>query len=539
MTHELRADILIVGGGMGGVAAALAAAESGKRVILSEELPWLGGQLTAQAVPFDDHPWAEQRIGSPSYQRLRDGIRDYYRAHYPLIASVRRSVVLNPGEGNINSLGHEPSVAAAVIEQMLAAYISSDRLRVMRGYVASECRTSGDRIDSVTLHNARADHRVDVVAAQYIDATELGDLLPLAGAEHVIGAEGQDDTGELHALAEPDPMDQQAITWAFALDYLEDEDHTIPRPAGYERWRSIRIPSWPGPQFSWTVSDHVTHEPRERRIFAAPTETPWAWDLWHARRALYAAHQEPGFQRSDITIANWPQMDYWARPVLGVSEQEKDLALSEAKELSASFLYWMQTEAPRHDGGTGYPGLRLRPSATGTHDGFAMQAYYRESRRIVSEFRVLEEHIGAEMRGEGGAAASFPDSVGVGAYRIDLHPSTTGRNTVDIDSLPFQIPLGALIPQRIENLLAGGKNIGTTRITNGAFREHPTEWSIGEAAGHTAVHAIDRGVPPRHVRADAGELGELQRRLARTGVTLAWPTYARLVPTSRSGWVDR
>jgi hypothetical protein len=43
-------------------------------------------------------------------------------------------------------------------------------------------------------------------------------------------------------------------------------------------------------------------------------------------------------------------------------------------------------------------------------------------------------------------AASFADSVGVGSYRIDLHPSTGGDNYVDLSSLPFEIPLGALLP---------------------------------------------------------------------------------------------
>ena len=51
--------MLVVGGGLGGVAAALAAAERGARVLLSEETDWLGGQLTSQAVPPDEHPWIE------------------------------------------------------------------------------------------------------------------------------------------------------------------------------------------------------------------------------------------------------------------------------------------------------------------------------------------------------------------------------------------------------------------------------------------------------------------------------------------------
>jgi NADPH-dependent 2,4-dienoyl-CoA reductase/sulfur reductase-like enzyme len=80
----MRTDILIVGGGLGGVSAALAAAKLGARVVLVEELDWLGGQLTAQAVPPDEHPWIETLRVSQSYAALREGIRAYYRRHYPL-----------------------------------------------------------------------------------------------------------------------------------------------------------------------------------------------------------------------------------------------------------------------------------------------------------------------------------------------------------------------------------------------------------------------------------------------------------------------
>ena len=116
--------------------------------------------------------------------------------------------------------------------------------------------------------------------------------------------------------------------------------------------------------------------------------------------------------------------------------------------------------------------------------------------------------------------ARFPDSVGIGAYRIDLHPSTGGDPYIDLACHPFEIPLGALVPQRLENLITAGKAIGTTHITNGAYRVHPVEWNVGEAAGHLAAHCAARGSTPRAVQA-APEA--LQRELAEAGVELAWP----------------
>ncbi|MFM8420351.1 MAG: FAD-dependent oxidoreductase, partial [Verrucomicrobiota bacterium] len=72
MGREVAADLAIVGGGVGGCAAALAACCAGLRVALTEETDWIGGQLTAQAVPPDEHPWIESHGCTASYRRFRE-----------------------------------------------------------------------------------------------------------------------------------------------------------------------------------------------------------------------------------------------------------------------------------------------------------------------------------------------------------------------------------------------------------------------------------------------------------------------------------
>jgi hypothetical protein len=169
----------------------------------------------------------------------------------------------------------------------------------------------------------------------------------------------------------------------------------------------------------------------------------------------------------------------------------------------------------------------------GTEDGLAKYPYVRESRRIRAEFTVLEQHVGTEARRrtrDGGGdpvAEPFADAVRVGSYRIDLHPTSGGDNYLDVSSLPFQIPLGALLPRRVENLLPAGKNLGVTHITNGCYRLHPVEWNVGEAAGALAAFCRQRREPPRQVRRNPKLLEELQKCLAADGVELSWP---RLTP---------
>lgn len=523
MVREEKTDILIIGGGVGGVAGALAALRLGRKVIVTEETSWIGGQFTAQAVPPDEHPWIEGTGCTAMYQRLRSGIRDYYRRNYPLLPEARFNTHLNPGQGKVSPLCHEPRVARAVMYQLLAPYLASSELELLPRYRPVAAETTTDQVSNVTVANSQGD--AVVIRAPYVlDATELGDLIALAGAEHVIGAESQTETGEPHALpGEADPLDQQAITACFALDYFPGEDHTIERPDDYDFWHSYRAGFWPGPQLGWVFVDPITLDVRRQAIFEGPADSG-VEDLWSFRRIFYRGHYPQGRYPSDITLVNWPQNDYWLGPLVGVPDEDRARNLRGAKQLSLSFLYWMQTEAPRFDGGFGYRGLRLRRDVLGTDDGLAKHVYVRESRRIKAEFTVLEQHIGVEARAGIEGAEPFADSVGVGSYRIDLHPTTRQRTYVDISSWPFQIPLGALIPVRMENLLPAAKNIGVTHITNGCYRMHPVEWNVGEAAGALAAYCLMKGVPPRKVRNTPKWLRDFQRILERElGVVLSWP----------------
>ncbi|GLX10873.1 FAD-dependent oxidoreductase [Microbispora sp. NBRC 16548] len=530
---ETTADALVVGGGLGGVAAALALLRAGRTVVLTEEHDWLGGQLTSQAVPPDEHSWVERFGVTASYRALRDGIRRYYRDHYPLTERSRAWRELNPGAGHVSRLCHEPRVAVAVIEAMLAPYRGSGRLRVLQPYRPVAAEVDGDRVTSVTVEHRDGGGRTTVTAPYVLDATETGELLPMTGTEYVTGFESQAETGEPSAPAEAQPLNMQAVSVCFAIDHV-DGDHTIDRPASYGFWREYQPPFWGDRLLSWRCPHPRTLEIVERSFTPNPDDDPLSVvadqrlspgdaNLWTFRRIAARRNFVPGTYDSDITLVNWPMIDYLEGPVIDVPDAGRHLAA--ARELSLSVLYWLQTEAPRPDGGTGYPGLRLRGDVTGGADGLAQAAYIRESRRIRALYTVAEQDLSLAVRGDKGAVR-YADSVGVGMYRIDLHPSTGGDNYIDVGCSPFEIPLGALIPRRTTNLLPAGKNIGTTHITNGAYRLHPVEWNIGEAAGALAAFCLDRGTTPHAVREGDTLLDDYQRRLTDDGVELRWPQVA-------------
>ena len=546
---EKQTDILIVGASTGGCAAALGALSLGCKVILAEELDWIGGQFTSQCVPPDEHPWIEQFGCTRRYRSFREGVRSYYRHHYPLIPTSRVDPLLNPGKGFVSKLCCEPRVALAVLEQMIAYYRSRGQLEVLTNRKPVNVEVDADRIESVTFDNIKSRSREVITAKYFLDATELGDLLSLGGVEYYVGAESQDQTNEPHAkagLSQPDNV--QAFTWCLPISYDPKHEHLIERPEQYEMWRDYiptLTPPWSGKLLSWAYPHPVTQKISKSHLFKNESEfnalnhgadqksSKGEWhenkvdlhdlpSMWVYRRILSSKHFcEERCSLPEVTVLNWPQNDYFKNGIIDKSEDEINNSLYEASQLSLSLLYWLQTEAENHKGGYGYPGLYLRKDVVGTDDGLAKFPYIRESRRIQAIFTITENHI-AYSSNQSGKAQEFYDSVGVGAYRIDLHPSTGGDNYIDISTCPFQIPLGALLPIRVENLLPACKNIGTTHISNGCYRMHPTEWNIGETVGILAAFCINRLIKPLEVREKQELLRDFQKQLTDQGIEISW-----------------
>jgi hypothetical protein len=530
--RSFKTDVLIVGGGLGGCAAALAACRMGKCVVLTEPTDWIGGQLTQQAVPPDEHRWIEEFGCTQSYRQLREHIRAYYRRYYSLSERGRAQKFLNPGSGSVSRLCHEPRVALAVLQGMLAPAVGSGRLTLLLNSRPVSADVDADSVRCVEFIQPGGE-RLSVEAAYTIDASETGELLPLTGTEYVTGCEARSDTHEPTASEQARPANMQAVTWCFAMDYCEGEDHTITKPVQYEFWRSYRpdlSPPWPEqPLLSLWYSNPHTREPKQ--LAFVPPDSAFqdhrttALNLWIYRRIIHHENFAPGVFSSGITVVNWPQNDYMLGNVFEVGEADRQRHMEGAAQLSLSLLYWLQTEAPRPDGGAGWPGLRLRGDVVGTDHGLAKFPYIRESRRIKAEFTITEQ----DLRGPGGrrigghtVAPQVADSVGIGHYGLDTHPTTGGDNYYHVSCPPFQIPLGALLPKRMKNLIAGCKNIGTTHRSNGAYRLHPVEWNIGEAAGALAAFCLQTAQPPTQVRNHPGTLGHFQQLLTKQGFELDW-----------------
>ncbi|MEG3930766.1 MULTISPECIES: FAD-dependent oxidoreductase [unclassified Microcoleus] len=137
-------------------------------------------------------------------------------------------------------------------------------------------------------------------------------------------------------------------------------------------------------------------------------------------------------------------------------------------------------------------------------------------------------------------ATIYPDSVGIGHYAIDFHPCMTnsppeapgntereGTRKGQGQAYPFQIPLRAMIPQKIDNMLVAGKSIAVSHTAAAAYRVHSFEWSAGVAAGVTAAFSLEKGILPYELVDELPSrepnLEVLQLRLQQNANPIAFP----------------
>ena len=506
-TSQLETDVCIYGAGMGGVAAALTLLEQGYRVVVFEPTGWIGGQMTSQGVSaLDEHEYIEEHPGTARYGALRDAIRRRSALLNGITGDVPNAY--NPGNGWVSRLCFLPVVAHEILCEWFAPWIQAGTCVLVCNAHIIAVATSAQRIDSVQCRTA--DQTITCTARLFIDASELGDVLNLAGCETVSGAESYTDTQEDWAPQEANPGEVQGFTYSFAVEYVPHTSNIIAKPEGYIQLRTNQ-------PFTLTLSgsDGVA---RPFRVFdEGITGLP---PFWTYRRIRDGQNCNP--PQNDIALINWNSNDYHRRTLIGATPHTIASITDEATRLSLAFLYYLQTDVPRDDGtGYGYPELRLRPDVMGTADGLSMAPYIRESRRTRGLARITAHDVLTTNQPDA-RARHWPDTVGIGWYPLDLHPAPGNPTSRYEATRPFQIPLGALIPPDCHNLFCANKNIATTHLSNGSYRLHPVEWSIGTGAGMAAAIALKHHTTPADIVRQKDLLHEVQRRLMQSGTALGW-----------------
>jgi hypothetical protein len=528
----LSFPIIVVGGSTAAYSAVLGALKAGGQVCLVMPQRVLGGQFTAQALPAsDDAPlMAPKALLSPKFQdtrRLENGelfcisrSQRQFRDRQRQLQPVKSQIIDNPGGSWVSHFSVTPVMAAIACNEALVPYLQNAQLQIISQaepvqVLLQESPHEYRRVTGVVFRDVQAGHSFTVKGDVVLEATDLGDLLELGNIESRVGQEARSETQEAILPEAAHPRCQQAFTFCAVIEYMAaGAGESIGEPMGYG------IEPWLQPnEFTgiFWVND-------EGYAFLHPS------GIFRYRRLL-RSFIDAQVRVGDVTVLNWGTSrlsangplgcgnDYTFGALVGVSRAERQGHLQRARDRAQAYLHFLQTKV--------VPDLRGRGDLTWTADGIALEPYIREARRGIALTTIRHEDVGEMFFPEAARSRSFDDSVGIGHYHyLDFHPNEA-EGHVDLGTeghgcLPFTIPLGALIPLRTEGLILSAKSIGTTHITNSAYRMHPVEWAIGEAGGHLAAFALKEGVNIRDVAKEVRLTRKFQGQLARFGIPLYW-----------------
>src|SRR5690554_1224186 len=180
-------DCIVYGGSLGGVLASYTLAKSGKKTLLIEQTKWIGGKLTNQGVPLDEHPFIEETGCSNTYRKFRDSIRTHYRNNPSIKEMYRNKKVFNPGGGWVTRLAFQPQEALTYFENLLKPFVERGTLTILTETIVNKAIKNSNIIKGVHFNHQGEDFYAE--AKYFIDATDLGDLLPLTKTKYFTGAE--------------------------------------------------------------------------------------------------------------------------------------------------------------------------------------------------------------------------------------------------------------------------------------------------------------------------------------------------------------
>lgn len=515
--HErLSTDVLVVGAGTGGVGVAIQAARLGKRVLLVEETDRIGGQISAGVGTIDSALWGNE---SGIYAEFDHLIVARYAAAGRSTSTCYWSTRTRCIESNV---AHE------VLSGMLAA---EPNITTLTRSTVVGVRRDGVLVTGATITGPGG--RKLVASRVLVDATEWGDVLPLAGAAYRVGkstntsrpVQGcvQDTTYVAVIRRYPGGVPQQLRIAAPPPGYATDAPLFREKLSTVKECLSEPTSTTPPPCYDWTRGD--------------PRKFPVNWRTYVAYRGLPDSLNPSSYTSSQpdaitLTALNW--FNDYPLDVRAVEDRDvRRQRVCEAQRRTLSLIYFIQKEIdPTWSVATDqYPTepldgcplpFALRPIAS----RFAPIPYVRESRRLIGVDTLTGQDL---LRVETPAPPAHgrvrhADAMAIGDYPVDLHNCDRDddleppESTADLSPKggTFQIPMGVAVPQAIDGLLAAEKNISQSRVANGATRLQPVTMMAGQSIGALAAIAVDRGVQPRDVPAIL-----VQDVVAKAGLRLA------------------
>ncbi len=502
----IKVDAVVVGAGPSGIAAALEIGRSGKTVILVEQTNWLGGQMTAAAVPNMDEGYLLKTDAGIYGEFIKD------------IKKTYGTKPINTCYWNPIGRCFDPSVGRTVLENMIAR---EPNIRIMYSTTLIKVRKVNNSISSVlTQSYISKNNAINIQTSIIIDASETGYILPLAGAPYRIGNEVASTT----SISSVPISCTQAITYPVIVrKYFNGVPADLKMTEGNP----------PGGMKNYAVAakvfaNSVTKTGNDWFVNGHP-QFPYDWSFSTGYRAIpdsnsqavdYSAtgintsstsstpHYTDKISKTIINMAN----DVGVTTAFLYNPTVQQKTICQAKLRSLQYVYYMQIDLGEKDwsiaNDEGYEQSFTSADECPGLAGFEsfekylpVIPYIRESRRLIGNYTLNGADIAPNAKG-------FPSSLAVGDYSTDMHGCMalndleSGLDTkADISSQRrlFEVPFESFVTNKVGGLIVAEKNISSSRVAEAALREQPIAMQTGLAAGAIAVVALNQHMPPSMV----------------------------------------
>jgi hypothetical protein len=438
--QTIYTDVLVIGGGTGGTAAAIQSARGKVKTILVEPTTWLGGMLTAAGVSATD---GNHNLPSGLWEEFRQALYKHYG-----------TTKLNTGW--VSNTLFEPHIGDSIFKALCKK--EEKYLSVYYKWQLKKIIKRNNKIKGAIFFN-EVGKQLTINCKICVDATELGDVMALSNTAYDLGMEDSSYSKEPMAPGKNNII--QDLTWAAILkDYGKEVDKTIARPEGYDSTKF----------FKSCLSKFNT----------GSANTPWT-----AQKML-----NYGKIKNGKYMLNWPASgnDFYLNVVEGDIEQ-RHKKYETAKNHTLQFIYYIQKDL-------GFKNLGLADDEFPSKDKLALIPYNRESRRLKGLVRLNNNHL---VNPYNENEPLYRTGVAVGDYPVDHHhhknEAAPKIKFTFVNS--YNIPLGALIPQTTNGLIVAEKSISVSNIANGTTRLQPVVLLTGQAAGALAAYCVKENVQPR------------------------------------------
>ncbi len=501
--NQRSVEVVVWGGGTGGVAAALQAARSGAQTLLLTPGPWLGGMVSAAGVCCPDgnelSPWQTGLWGA-------------------LLRALAEDTPGGLDHNWVSCFGYRPATAEGILRRWVA---SESRLEWWPMAQLESVERRGDQLTALDVSCRGSAWRLAPTIV--IDGSDRGDLYPLADVPHRLGWEAKEIWGEPSAPPQADlerdgffaAQPVQSPTWV-VMGQLPEGDP--PADGG------SCLPAAPFAEATSRFGLERTLTYGRLPGGAVMLNWPLAGNDWHGGlQRAFAVDGRPGEVPADLAADMRGHSEAFADALMAVSQGR----------LARAAIFPTPEEA-------------VAGALEGGQD-LALMPYWREGRRLVALQTVLEQHLlpagpGASIAPLPLEANGAPAAIAVGNYANDHHyprpdwplAPKSCRWGGRWSGTPFAIPYGALVSASIGNLLAADKAIGVSHMANGATRLQPLVLNLGQAAGLAAALCVGRGILPGALPVRALQDALLADPQAPAGPLPLWDT-----PWHHPEWQDR